>query len=256
MSERIAVTGIGVVSPIGTGFESFRRALAAGKSGIGEITNFDASELPVQIAGEVRDFNLAEHIASMKTYLDRTSAFALAASAMAISQAGWAAPLDDAGLCLGTAWGCQDSIELYVTKLIESDPKFAPPLVFTHGYANAPNSLVSIEFGLHGHNACFAGGCTAGAAAIEAAVDFIRRDGAQRLLAGGSDAFSDVALRVLLAANLAVHGGRPFDAASDGLVPGEGAAMLALESEQSERAANRAIRRNRAFFSAVNTSEP
>lgn len=239
MNERAAaITGVGVIVPIGIGFEQLGKALAGGATGLDEIAGFDAADLPVQIAGEVRGFELSDHITSMKTYIDRASALALAASAMALRQSGWNAGLDgdNIGLCLGSAWGCEDSIRFYTAKLIASDPKFAPPLVFTHGYANAPNSLVSIEFGLRGHNACFAGGWAAGAAALENALDVIRRDGTQRLLAGGVDALSEIALRSAIAEGLASADlGRPFDTAADGLLLGEGAAILALESVESAR---------------------
>jgi len=228
-----AITGVGVITPIGTGCDELTEALSEGRSGIREITNFDAEDLPVKYAAEAADFDLTNHISSIKTYVDRTSALALAAAAMALGDSQWIGnvPGAEIGLCLGSAWGCQDSVELYTRKIVESDPKFAPPLVFTHSYANAPNSLVSIEFGLRGHNTCFAGGPTAGAAALECALDLIRRDGSQRLLAGGADALSEVAVRAAIVEGLVTAKvPRPFDAAADGLVPGEGAGLLALES--------------------------
>ena len=246
-----AITGLGVVSPIGIGIDQFRTAIGTGVHGLGEITKFDAGGLPTQLAGEARGFDLAQHLTSMKTYVDRASAFALAAAAMALKASGWLNESnsagnhfigiagDDAGLCLGSAWGCQDSIALYTEKLTSGDPKFAPPLVFTHGYANAPTSLVSIEFGLRGHNTCFAGGWTAGSAALASAIDLIRRRPGQRLIAGGMDALSEVPLRAahaegLLSADLC----RPFDGAADGLLLGEGAALLALEALDAARTRN------------------
>jgi len=241
--RRAAITGIGVITPIGTGLAEFARGLREGRSGIGDITNFDAERLPVRRAAEARDFDLARHISSMKTYLDRASAFSLAAASMALRQAAWPKDGVDAGLCLGSAWGCQDTIELYTRKLVESDPKFAPPLVFTHSYANAPNSLVAIEFALRGHNACFAGGAGAGADALQHALDMVRAGQSRRLLAGGVDVVSEIALRAMIADGLAsVSGvGRPFDPAADGLVPGEGAGLLALESPQSAACRNAAV---------------
>jgi len=236
--QPVAITGIGAVTPIGIGRENLRNALAHGRSGIAEITSFDTDGLAIELAGEVADFDIANHIGSIKTYLDRTSAFALAAAAIALAEAKWIGnvPGAEIGLCLGTAWGCQDSIELYTSKLMEGNPKFAPPLVFTHGYANAPSSLVSIEFGLRGYNTCFAGGWTVGATALESAVDLIRRDPSQRLLAGGADALSEVAVRTMLADDMMTAGlPRPFDASADGLLPGEAAALLALESPQNAR---------------------
>jgi len=259
MNERsAAITGIGLITPIGTGCDQLRESIARSSSGICEIACFDASRLAVQLAGEVPDFDLGRHLASMKTYVDRASAFALASAMMALTDAAWLGgpngfgsqlagdASDGTGLCLGSAWGCQDSIKLYTAKLTSGDPKFAPPLVFTHGYANAPNSLVAIEFGLRGHNACFSGGWTAGAAALESALDLIRRGGAgnhQRLLAGATDALSEPAVRAALAAGiLSMDLCRPFDAAADGLLLGEGAAMLALEPVYSARERSARIR--------------
>ena len=131
--QPVAITGIGAVTPIGIGRENLRNALAHGRSGIAEITSFDTDGLAIELAGEVADFDIANHIGSIKTYLDRTSAFALAAAASALADAKWIGnvPGAEIGLCLGTAWGCQDSIELYTSKLMEGNPKFAPPLVFT-----------------------------------------------------------------------------------------------------------------------------
>jgi len=235
-NQPVAITGIGVITPVGIGFEELSEGIGKGRSGIAEITNFDAEALPIQYAGEARAFDLANHIGSIKTYLDRTSALALAAAAMALGDSQWIGNMPGAeiGLCLGTAWGCEDSIELYTRKLVESQPKFAPPLVFTNAYANAPNSLVSIEFGLRGHNACFSGGATAGAAALQSALDLIRRDKSQRLLAGAADALSEVAVRACIAEGIVTSDlCRPFDSSADGLLPAEGAALLALESAES-----------------------
>jgi len=234
MTDRsAAITGAGIVSPLGVGWEDFCSSLSSGRVALGEITAFDTEDLPVAIAGEVAGFDLEAHISSVKTYLDRCSAFALAASAMALGDSRWIGnmPGADIGLCLGSAWGCQDTIQLYTRKLIESDPKFAPPLVFTHGYANAPNSIVSIEFGLRGHNVCYAGGETAGAAALERALELVRRDSSQRLLAGGVEAMSEVRVRMALhEKRLTPDLCRPFDAGADGMLPGEGAGVLAVES--------------------------
>jgi len=237
MNDRwAAITGAGIVSPLGVGWEDFCSSLPAGNVALGEITTFDTEGTPAAIAGEISDFDLEAHINSVKTYLDRCSAFALAASAMALGDSRWIGnmPGADIGLCLGSAWGCQDTIQLYTRKLMESDPKFAPPLVFTHGYPNAPNSIVSIEFGLRGHNVCYAGGETAGAAAIERALEIVRRDPSQRLLAGGVEALSEVRVRMAqhekrITSDLC----RPFDSGADGLLPGEGAGMLAVESREA-----------------------
>jgi 3-oxoacyl-(acyl-carrier-protein) synthase len=128
-----------------------------------------------------------------------------------------------------------DSLELFAEKLVGGNPKFVSPLPFTHSYANAPNSLVAIEFKLRGFNACFTCGHASGMTAIECACQRIELGKDRRLLAGGSESLSEPVfhgydLRGLL------HGGgdpRPYDASSDGMVLGEGAAIFAIEDAEA-----------------------
>jgi len=212
----VAVRAVGPVTSIGIGAEAFAGGLAEKRCGIDEIVGFDATDLAVQVAGEVQGFDITEHIESVKSYVDRTSAFGLAAASMALRDAGWE-PSDERpiGLLLGTEWGCLESMELFAEKITKADPKFAQPLLFTQGYMNAPNSLISIEFGLRGFNACFSCGRTSGATAIAYAFDLIRHGRADRLLAGGIDVLSRVLCRSL-------------DGTACGPL-GEAAGLLALE---------------------------
>ena len=189
----VAVRAAAPVTPIGVGAGDFAAALAEQRSGIDEIVAFDAAGLSVQVAGEVQEFDLAGYLDSVKSYVDRASAFGLAASALALRAAGWQ-PSDDEpiGVVLGTEYGCLDSMDLFAEKITTANPKFAQPFLFTQGYANAPNSLIAIEFGLRGFNACISCGRTSGAAAVLYAFDQVRHGRAGRLLAGGVDVLSQV----------------------------------------------------------------
>lgn len=236
MSNEVVITGVGCITPLGLSLEALSGALREGKSGIGEIASFDASAYPCRFGAEVLDLELGDFIESSKTYIDRTSAFALAACASALKDAQWTGD-ESVGLLLGTAWGCMDSLELFAQKLVEGKPKFVPPLPFTHSYANAPNSLASIEFKLRGFSACLTCGHVSGLAALEYACRRIALGKEKRLLAGGAEGLSKsifhaYGLRGVLNAG---DRPRPYDPASGGMVLGEGAAVFAIEEADFAR---------------------
>ncbi|MFW6164330.1 MAG: beta-ketoacyl-[acyl-carrier-protein] synthase family protein [Planctomycetota bacterium] len=237
MTRRDAViTGIGCISPLGFCPGELSATLADGHTAIGEIQAFDTGPYTCRYAAEVRDFDLADFIDSKKTYLDRTSAFALAACASALREAHWH---DDerVGLVLGTAWGCMSSLELFAEKLIGGNPKFVSPLPFTHSYANAPNSLAAIEFKLRGFNACFTCGHVSGMTALECACQRVELGKDARLLAGGSESLSEPVFHAYDLRGLLHRTGepRPYDPACDGMVLGEGAAVFAVEDAEAAR---------------------
>ena len=221
MPRPVAIRAVAPITPIGCGAESFADALREQRCGLDEVVGFDVTDLAVQVAGEVQDFDLDDYLESVKSYVDRCSAFALAAAAIALGDAQWE-PTDEqpVGLALGAEWGCLDSMELFAEKITTTNPKFAQPLLFTQGYVNAPNSLVSIEFGLRGFNTCISCGRTSGAAAIACAFDQVRHGRADRLLAGGVDVLSHVLCSSL--------DGKTFGPL------GEAAAMLAIEPARGD----------------------
>ena len=226
----VAITGIGIVSSIGTGFEAFCQSLAEGQEAGGSLTLFE-EENPPPVA-EARDFLLEDHIETVKTYIDRTSAFGLASCGMARRHAGWELSEEEetlSGLSLGTAWGCQDSVERCAEKLVKSGPKLVPPLVFTHSYANSPNSIISIEYSIRGFNACFAGGHACGLQAVCYATDQVRLGRSKFLLAGGADSLSRFALRGYQSLECLADQSRPFSSESHGFLLSEGAGVLAIE---------------------------
>ncbi|MFP4056917.1 MAG: beta-ketoacyl-[acyl-carrier-protein] synthase family protein [Candidatus Brocadiia bacterium] len=237
MSDRdIVISGVGCISPLGVSLEEFGASLRAGRSGVGEIASFDASAYPCRHGAEVLELELSEFIESSKTYIDRTSAYVLAACSAALEEAHWRGD-ESVGLVLGTAWGCMDSLELFAQKLIEGKPKFVPPLPFTHSYANAPNSLASIEFKLRGFNACVTCGHVSAAEAVAYACRRIALGKDRRLLAGGGEALSESVFHAAcLGGGLLREGGpRPYHPRSSGMVLGEGAAVFALEEADVAR---------------------
>lgn len=236
------ITGLGVIAPIGTGKEPFAEGLCEGRSAVGEILSFDSSGYAIQAAAEVQEFELSDHIESSKNYVDRASAFALAACNMALVDAGWrdSGQEDGIGLSLGTAWGCWDTMELFGDKLIHGKPQAVPPFLFGHCYANTPGSLTSIEYGLRGFNACFTCGMASGLNAIGYARDAIELGRSKRILAGGLDVLSEALVKGLSDSGRCAAGpdavAAPFDRSRGGMVLGEGAAVLALEEADAARA--------------------
>ncbi len=234
--NEVVITGVGCITPLGLSLEALSAALREGRSGFGEVASFDASAYPCRFGAEVLDLELGDFIESSKTYIDRTSAFALAACAAALRDAHWTGD-EGVGLVLGTAWGCLDSLQLFAQKLVEGKPKFVSPLPFTHSYANAPNSLASMEFKLRGFNACLTSGHVSGLAAAEYACRRVALGKEKRLLAGGAESLAEPIFHAYCRRG-ALHPGRdprPYDPASGGMLLGEGAAVVAVEEAESAR---------------------
>lgn len=212
----VVITGIGPVSAIGIGREAWQAGLARGESGVSPLSLF-AAEHPT---AEVRGFDLDALLPSVKTYLDRTSAFTLAAGQLALADAGLTPKMIDrwrAGVVLGSEFGCLNTMQLYTAALQQKGARLANPLLFSHMYVNTPTSLAAIEFGLGGHHGTFAGS-GAGRQALESAVEALQLGRADMVLAIGVDALSEPLYRALT-----------VEGAPDGPL-GEGACALVLET--------------------------
>lgn len=229
------VTGAGVVSSIGTGKQYFWDALIKGKSGITEITSFDTSNFPVHYGAEIRDFQPQELSSKRKTAkIGRASSLACAAAELALEDSR-INPQDlekkRAGVCLGTTMGESQIIEklnsVFVNKGIEA--------VDRHLILNSPSSVLSAnlaaELKLRGASLVISNACAAGNFAIGYAYDLIRLGEAEMMLAGGADAFSRLALtgfsRMFA---VAPEKCQPFDKNRKGMIVGEGAGIVILES--------------------------
>lgn len=243
---RVLVTGTGYIAPA-----PFGEALAGQRTELPktapEITGFEVTEGAPAFGYEIVNFALEQYCPNLKTFVDRTSALALAAGKLALEDAGLLAPEArpeglEIGCAYGSTMGCLEAMEIFWKKIKDSNPKFAQPLPFTHGYANAPSSLLAIEFGLRGSAATFGGERLAGIEALLFAHDRIVTGSASAVLVAASESLTR-ALHTHFhsESRLSPTGtAAPWHEDNDGIVPGEGAACLVLESEQSASARGRA----------------
>lgn len=239
---RVFVTGLGLVTPIGTGVDAFWRALVDGESGAGAIRGFDVSDFPVRIAAEIHDFDPTTYMDRREAArTDRFAQMALAAALLAVEHAGADRfEPDRTGVVIGTGIGGLATIEEQHAALIKGGPRRVSPFMVPRLMPNAAAASVAMRLGLHGPNMSVASACATGAHALGEALEMIRSGRADMVLAGGSEA----ALTPLSLASFARMGAlsqrnddplkasRPFDRDRDGFVFGEGAGVLVLESEE------------------------
>lgn len=242
MTRRVAVTGVGCVSPLGVGTEATWKALVSGESGAGPVTRFDASEYSTRIACEVDGFDPTDFMEQRDARRsDRFAQFAVAAAAEAAEGAGWtgAPPYDRdrVGVVIGSGIGGIETLEAQHRVLLERGPSkmspFTVPLLMINGAAGS----VAMRFGLNGPNYSAVSACATGAHSIGEAADMIRRGVADAMIAGGSEAPITPLAYGAFACMGALsrrnddpqHASRPFDADRDGFVIAEGAAVLVLE---------------------------
>jgi len=240
MIERVALTGIGPVTPVGIGRGSFDASLQQGACGIDEVTAFEVPEGGPTLAAEVVDLDVEEYLRSTKNYLDRNSELAFAACELAIRDSGLIldeADLDRLGICTGTEWGNVQTLATFAAVLAEKGPRLAPPFLFPHLYPSTTNSLLSIEYGVRGANRNLAGFRTSGAEAIASAVDLILDGRADAVFAGAADGLSEMLFRGFAERGDLTSGAggdqacMPFGTDRNGTVPGEAAVFFVLESQ-------------------------
>ncbi len=236
MSSRVVITGIGVISSIGIGWENFWNSLLNGKSGISPVTSFDTSNHFTHNGGEVHNFNPEEFIPKEKLpKLNRASQLALAAAKLAVKDAGLNTDSMSEitiGTCIGTTMGSVQTVEIIneltvKQKQMNNIPNDLVSQVPTH---STPSSVAK-ELGIHGPNMMFSTACAAGNYAIGYGFDLIMLCKADVVLAGGSDPFSKVAFTGFnqLSA-VAPEKCQPFDKNRKGMMVAEGAGILVLES--------------------------
>jgi 3-oxoacyl-[acyl-carrier-protein] synthase II len=238
--RRVVVTGMGVISPVGTGLTGFWEGIKAGRSGIRRITRFDVSAYPCQIAAEV-DFDPAVYIDRRDARkMDRFCQFAVVASRMAFADAGLDGSLvrERCGVLIGTGIGGMETFDRETRVLMERGPGRVSPFFIPMMIANMASGQVSIDLGLKGPINTVVTACATGTNAIGDAYEIIARGDADLMLCGGTEApitplalagFS--AMKALSTRNdLGPGACRPFDRERDGFVMGEGAGVLALEA--------------------------
>lgn len=245
---RVVVTGLGAITPLGNNVPALWEALAEGRSGVGPITQFDASDLATRIAAEVRDFDPKEHFGHKEARrLDRFMQFAVVAVEEAIADAGLVineGNSEQIGVVIGTGIGGISTLVSQVQVLEKHGPRRVSPFFIPMILPDSAAGQVAITFGIKGPNMAITTACATGLNAIGEAAEMIRRGVIHTALCGGSEA----AILPLTVAAFNVMGvlstrneepqraSRPFDAQRDGFVIGEGAAILVLERLEEAQA--------------------
>jgi len=244
----VVVTGVGLLSPVGIGTDANWEGLCAGRSGIAPITHFDASQFAARIAGEVKGFDPLNYMEKKDVKkMDVFIQYALAASGFAVDDAGLVvtpAIADRVGVFIASGIGGFSTIEREHKELLNGGPRRISPFFIPASIINLAAGHVSIRFNARGPNLATCTACTASAHAVGEASEIIRRDDADVMIAGGSEASITpmgvggfAALRALSTRNDdPERASRPFDKDRDGFVVGEGAGILVLEELEFARA--------------------
>jgi len=245
--RRVVVTGLGVVSSIGGGLDEFASGLFEGRNGIGPITAFDSSELPVHFAGEVKDFDPEKWVSAKEArHLDRFVQFALAASQGALDRSGLDLSREDlrrVGCVWASGIGGLNEIERTHRLALEKGPRRIGPFFIPKLMVNAGAGQIAIRFGLRGANFAVASACASGNHALGLAFRSIQYGDADLMFCGGSEATVTLlgiggfcALKALSERNDdPLTASRPFNLDRDGFVVGEGAGALIFEEYEHAR---------------------
>ncbi|MCK4375867.1 MAG: beta-ketoacyl-ACP synthase II [Candidatus Brocadiae bacterium] len=260
--RRVVVTGIGVISPVGSSEDTVWPAVRDGRSGIGTIASFDTSEFDVHIAGEVVDFDPLDHFGKRELgRLDRFVQFAVVAADSAIAEAGLDLDTVDrerAGAFIGTGIGGLHTIEAQHTRLMQSGPNRTSPVMIPKLMTNAAAGRVAMKNRLYGPSMSVSSACASASHAIGEAFHCVRFGMADVLICGGAEAaVTPMGLsgfqqaRALSTRNDdPPAASRPFDLNRDGFVMAEGAAVLVLESLEHARRRGAAIHAEIAGYGA------
>ncbi|TWJ19634.1 beta-ketoacyl-ACP synthase II [Geobacter argillaceus] len=245
--RRVVVTGVGVVSPLGTGNKANWDALVNGRSGIGPITRFDASDLPVRIAGEVKDFNPEAFIDKKEIKkMDLFIQYSLAAAHFAMEDSGLVideANAERVGVLVGAGLGGLPTIERYHSAMLEGGYRKISPFFIPMLIINLAPGHISIKYGAKGPNLSSVSACATGTHSIGDAYHMIKRGDADAMIAGGTESTVTplgiggfAVMKALSDRNDdPTAASRPFEKNRDGFVMGEGAGIVVLEEYESAR---------------------
>lgn len=249
MNKRVVITGMGVVSPIGSGVQEFWQNIKSGYCGIDVITAFDAGEFKAKLAAQVSDFSPEDYMEKRDARrMDRFCQFAVAAAKLCMDDAG----LDEAalekldrdrfGVMIGSGVGGLITMSAEQTKLIEGGPRKVSPLMIPMIIVNLAAGQVAIRYGLRGACSSVVTACASSNSAIGDAFRMIKHGYAERMLAGGSEAVITplgvagfINMTALSSAQDPKRASIPFDAERNGFIMGEGGGMLLLEEYEAAR---------------------
>ena len=242
MLKRVVITGLGIISPVGTGLEKFWTSLTAGVSGIRLLTRFDPTDFKTKIAGEVKDFEPTRYMDRKEARrMDRFTQFAVAASGMAIEDAALNFQNEDRdriGVILGSGVGGIETLEEQAHVLFEKGPGRVSPLFVPMMIANMGSGQVAIKHRLRGPNTTSVSACASSSNAIGDAFKILQYGRAEVMITGGAEAAITplamagfIQMKAMSTRNEEPEkSSRPFDLGRDGFVIGEGAAILILET--------------------------
>jgi 3-oxoacyl-[acyl-carrier-protein] synthase II len=255
--RRVVITGMGVIAPNGIGIENFWDSLSHGRSGIKKITRFNASSYPVQIAGEVQDFDPLNYMTPKSArHMDRFAQFAVACTKMALEDSKLDLThtnTDRIGIALGSALGGFPLAEQQYAVFLEKGLKRVDPYLATRTFIGGSTSHVSIEIGIKGHSNTIGGACAVGVDSIGYAFLAIRNSLADTMITGASEApIAPLTIGSFFQVGaLSTKNGdptrasRPFDKERDGFVMSEGGGVLILEDLEN------ALRRGAPIYAEV-----
>ncbi len=242
LQRRVVITGMGLVTPIGIGVEDSWSALCAGKSGIGEITRFNASNYLTRIAGEVKGFNAEDFIPKKEAKRNELFiSYAMAATRMAMEDSGLkidSSNADRIGVVTGCGLGGLGIMEDTILNVATKGPRRVSPFFIPMMIGNMAPGMISIHFGAKGPNLSLATACAAGAHAVGDSFKMVQNGMADAMITGGTEAVVSKtavagfnAMKALSTRNDEPQkASRPFDRDRDGFVIGEGCGILILES--------------------------
>jgi len=243
LKHRVVVTGMGIVTSLGSDLETFWNNLVAGKSGVSRIESFDVSEYPTQIAAEIKDFNPEDYIDRKEARrMDRFVQFAVAAGKMAVQDAGLELGVnvdpERVGVIVGSGIGGLGTWEEQHSILLEKGPKRVSPFFIPMMIANMASGQISMSIGAKGPNTTAVTACATGTHSIGDSFKLIQRGDADAMICGGAEATirptglaGFCSMRAMSTRNDEPEkASRPFDAERDGFVMGEGSGVLVLES--------------------------
>jgi len=253
-ARRIAITGLGLVSPVGNTVATTWEALCNGKSGIGPVTEFDASALATRIAGEIRDFDITDFVSAKEARrYDRFMHYGLAAAKEALDEAGLSGPdhgvaPERVGLCVGAGIGGIWSIEQAMLTFRDKGPRRISPFYIPGSIVNMISGVLSIDYGFKGPNLSVVTACATSTHSIGLAARMIQYGDADVMVAGGSEfGTTPTAMAGFVSAKAMSTrnddpeaASRPWDAERDGFVLANGAGIMILEDMEhaKKRGAN------------------